>query len=84
MCEPWEEGGYAAKKVDDPHRNNFLKILKYFASPKLQAALTKLFSPLPDKSFVLLWNKNFLTEIYRQEYIDICFPSAFRMQFLGV
>ena len=41
------------------------KILKHFTRPKPQATLRKLFSPPPDNMFFLLWNKNFLTAIYR-------------------
>ena len=41
------------------------KILKHFTSPKQRSAWRKLFSPLPDKSFLCLWNKDFRTEIYR-------------------
>ena len=46
------------------------KIVKHFTRPKQWAALRKLFSlPLthspPDKLLLRLWNKYFLTEIYR-------------------
>ena len=40
------------------------KILKHFTRPKQRPALRKLFSPSPDKSFLRLWNNNFLAEIY--------------------
>ena len=33
--------------------------------PKQPAGLRKLFSPPPDKKFLRIWNKNFITEIYR-------------------
>ena len=33
--------------------------------PKQRAALKKLFGPRIDKTSLLLWNKNLLTEIYR-------------------
>ena len=32
---------------------------------KQPAGLRKLFSPPPDKKFLRIWNKNFITEIYR-------------------
>ena len=46
------------------------KIVKHFTRPKQRAALRKLFSlhqsPIPpDKILLNIWNKNFLTEIYR-------------------
>ena len=46
------------------------KIVKHFARPKQRAALRKLFSllptqPPPDEILLRLWNKNFITEIYR-------------------
>ena len=40
-------------------------ILKHFTRPKQQAALRKLFSHPPDKSFLPLGSKNFLAEKYR-------------------
>ena len=40
-------------------------ISKYFMSPNPRAAWKKLFSSPPDKSFLRLWSKYFLTEIYR-------------------
>ena len=33
--------------------------------PKQPAGLRKLFSPPPDNKFLRIWNKNFITEIYR-------------------
>ena len=41
------------------------KFLKDFTRPKQRTVLKKLFSPSTDKSFLCLWSKNFLTEIYR-------------------
>ena len=41
------------------------KILKHFTSSKQRTALRKFFSPQPDKSFLLLWNKDSLAEIHR-------------------
>ena len=48
------------------------KTVKYFMRPKQRAALKKLFSlfqsplhPLSNKTLLSLWNRNFLTEIYR-------------------
>ena len=41
------------------------KILKYFTKSKQQFILRKLLSPSPDKSFLRLWKKYILTEIYR-------------------
>ena len=41
------------------------KILKHFTRPKQRTVLRKFFSPPPGKIFSLLWNKNLLTEIYR-------------------
>ena len=44
------------------HNTLEVQILKHFTGPKQQ--LTKLFSPTPDKNFLRLRNKNFLTELY--------------------
>ena len=62
------------------------KFLKHFTRPKQRAALRKLFSTSPYKSFLLLPNPSPNPNPYGdlQEYTDICFPSASRMQFLGV
>ena len=38
--------------------------------------------PLPHKNFLLLRKKNYLIDL--QEYTDLRFPSASRMQFLDV
>ena len=38
--------------------------------------------PLPHKNFLLLRKKNYLRDL--QEYTDLLFPSALRMQFLEV
>ena len=51
---------------------------------KQWAALTKLFSPPPDKSFIRHWNKKFLTEIYSNiqtlafQVLRKCSSLAFR------
>ena len=56
-------------------------ILKHF---KQCAALRKLFSPPPDKSFLRHWNKNFLTEIHSNiqtlafQVLRECSSLAFR------
>ena len=43
-----------------------MKNLKYFFTrSKQQATLKELFSPQADKSSLRLWNKSFLTGIYR-------------------
>ena len=46
------------------------KIVKHFTRPNQRAILLKLFSilqthPQPKKFLLCLWNKNFLTELYR-------------------
>ena len=43
-------------------------IWKHFTRLKQQTALRKLFSHPSNKSFLRFWNKNFLTEIYRNIY----------------
>ena len=42
-----------------------VKNFKTFSSPNQRASLRKFLVPLPDKSFLLLWNKRFLMEIYK-------------------
>ena len=42
-----------------------VKNFKTFSSPNQRASLRKFLVPLPDKSFLLLWNKGFLMEIYK-------------------
>ena len=57
-----------------------MKNLKHFTRPKQRSTLRKLFSHLsPGKSLLPLWHAG----VYML-YTDICFPSASRMQFLGV
>ena len=60
------------KKLEDSwiYKNSKWKIVKHFTRLKQRVTLRKLSSlpsthPPPDKILLRLWNKNFLTEIYR-------------------
>ena len=55
-------------------------MLKYFTSPKQRIALRKLFKPFSGNNS--LEESFFYGDI--QEYTDICFSNAARMQFLGI
>ena len=60
------------------------KSVKHFMRPKQRPVLRKLFSLVsihspPDKILLYLWNKNFLTQIYRNIYghlLSKCFKNA--------
>ena len=54
------------------------KLLKHFVKLNQRAALRNLFRLQLDKSFLNLWNKNFLTEIYRntETFVSNCFENA--------
>ena len=66
------------------------KIIKHFMRLKQWAVLNKLFwlpktQPLRDEILLRLWNKHFLTKIYRNiQNTDICFQSASTLRYLGV
>ena len=57
------------------------KVLKHFIRSKQRAALRKSFGPTPDKSFLTSLEQKCSYED-TQEYTNICFPIASRMQFL--
>ena len=57
-----------------------MKNLKTFYNSQTLKEIIQL--PLPHKNFLLLRKKNYLRDL--QEYIDLRFPSALKMQFLEV
>ena len=53
------------KIVEFPNISIKMKYFKTFCEAQIASRFIELFSPPPDKSFLHLWNINFLTEIYR-------------------
>ena len=59
------------------------KVVKHFTRASKETIQGPANPPPLDKTLLCLWNKNFLTEIYRNTYY-ICVQTASRMSFLGV
>ena len=73
------------KIVEFPKISIKTKKFKTFYYAKTASRLKEIIQHPPTKQKLCLWNKNFLTEIYtNKDIVDICFPSALRIQILSV